>query len=194
MTLINNEKDKTNPHLNRLSAWMAPEHRWKAKLLAAWKDLPFNWNKQVVLQKLDGCTVRLQIQNPCLAQELTMFKPQILATLNQYLDQPRLTQLHFTTVTNKNISSNYQMYNSRQITKASPSPLLAIDNNLSIWAVTLSYTEAKALAKVHSQTLQQALHQFWLRCKKLEVKREEQRLLGQNPLLLGLANNSKPTT
>jgi hypothetical protein len=127
---------------------------WKIKLLKEWPSIMGSLARYVSIVKIYDDTIILGAQDSCWLQELYLLSSQIITTINQSLDQPRIKQVRFKQVghiTKKNHSS--------PIIPGKTAP-----------PICLNAREKMALNRIKNENLRSALQSFLIRCYRERIK------------------------
>lgn len=124
------------------------DQNWKFKLHQDWPSIMGNLSSFVFLEKIEGDTVIVTVNDSCWLQELYLLSPVLLKTINEKLDNQPIKQLRFKLRgTQKTQQRVYQA-------PVKPTPV----------PVNLSITEKQTLARIEDSELRGALEQFLIRC------------------------------
>ncbi|MCL4229424.1 DUF721 domain-containing protein [Candidatus Dependentiae bacterium] len=131
------------------------EHAWKIQLLQQWDVIFGNLSSFVQIEKIEHETLVLGVSNSCWLQELSLFSPLLLKTINEKLAHAPIKQLRF------------KLSGTKHRAKKSPTPS---SYARCILSRTLNPAEQRALDHVHDQELRIALQRFLMRCSMDEKR------------------------
>lgn len=129
------------------------DHDWKIKLLTKWSDIIGPLAHQVTIVKIYDDTIMLGVYDSSWLQELYLLSPELLKTINQNLDQPRIKQLRF-----KQVGRNSKEQQQKTVPVESYIP------------IALTPREKMALNRIKNETLRTALQSFLMRCHRERTK------------------------
>lgn len=120
------------------------------QLLKQWPAIVGNLSNKVYIEKIDDGILTLGVIDSCWLQELYLFSPLLLNTINQTLDQPYIKQLRFKTAGQKPPSHKKKGFGA----------------SCPIKQVRLTPAERYALEQISNLELRKALEAFCIRCHR----------------------------
>ncbi len=133
--------------------FQSKNHDWKIKLLSNWPTIMGPLAQHVTIVKIHEETLTLGVYDSSWLQELYLLSPELLNTINQNLDQPRIKQLRF-----------------KQVGRTSVKPHTAAPTVENPIPVLLTARERTALSRIENEHLRMVLQLFLMRCYRERMK------------------------
>lgn len=134
--------------------FQSKQHDWKIKLLTQWPTIMGPLAQHVCIVKIQDDLLLLGVYDSSWLQELYLLSSDLLNTINQNLDQPRIKQLRF-----KQVS---------RTTKKAPRQNVPIEQQ--DISISLTPREKMALHRIKNEMLRMALQSFLARCHRERMK------------------------
>lgn len=133
---------------NILNSLLAHHDNWKNQVIKEWPTIIGDLHKHVCLEKfLPDNTLVIGVYDSSWMQELYLLTPMLVKRINQHLGATKITGIRL-------------KYCPEKITTLNTPEVKVIKKK----QVELSTREKQALAKIEDPELQQALHNFLVRC------------------------------
>ena len=143
------KKNKTS-----LFSFVKKDCLWKINLLQNWIINQGFLQKHASIERIEGDSIILSVDSPCLAHEFSMNKQHLILQINNFIGQAKI----------KNIVIKNRLHKELK-------PCVGLKKNLApgkkiSQPVTLSSLEKQALAEIKSPDLKQSLEAVLIKCKK----------------------------
>lgn len=125
------------------------QESWKLTLLSEWPIIMGGLAQRVRVEKIDGSTLILGVQNASWMQELYLLSTVLIKTINTHLGRPYIQKLIFKTAS----------FKKKEFEPIAPQPIYIKPE-----PVPLSFNQKQALATIKDPDLQQSLRTFFYRC------------------------------
>lgn len=133
--------------------FQSKQHDWKIKLLSVWPTIMGPLAHHVTIIKIQEDMLILGVYDSCWLQELYLLSSELLTTINQNLDQPRIKQLRFKQVSRATKEQHQE--------KSIPQEDIPI---------SLTSREKMALNRIKNENLRMVLQSFLVRCHRERMK------------------------
>lgn len=137
-------------HIKQLLSTCLQSNNWRMQLLKNWPTVVGTLSNKVSIEKIEGSTLTLGVNDSCWLQELYMMSSLLLTTINQTLDQPYIKQLRFKKA---GYTQRLKKINGQGASCA-------------IKQIHLNNAERYALEQITNLELRQALEAFCIRCHR----------------------------
>jgi hypothetical protein len=140
---------------NLIDSLLNKQDDWRIYLLQNWQSIIGALRNRIRLEKIQDTTLIIGVYESHWMQELYLLQRFIISTINKHLGYPRVMQLKFKLVENKN-------------QEASKETILPQRNTLKsniIMPVILTYEQKKALHSIEDKQLQKMLVLYLTRCR-----------------------------
>ncbi len=128
-----------------------PQESWKLTLLSEWSIIMGNLAYRVRVEKIEGSTLVLGVQNASWMQELYLLSSVLLKTINNHLGKPYIQKLIFKT-------ASFEKKEKKTPKKH------AVPTTVKHTPVPLTFAQKQALATIQDSGLRDALKEFFYRC------------------------------
>jgi len=135
------------------------KHQWKIKLLGSWDDIIGNLRDKVRIEQISENSLTLGVCHSTWAQELFFLSPILKKKINKLLQEDKIKNIKFRTVTRTSKKAQYKTF--AQAQRKPKITINSIEHSLTI-------TEHSTLQAIKNDELASVLEQFYIRCKKIK--------------------------